>query len=148
MKMIEFEVKIPIMCPIDNVFNFVSHGENLSTWNSAVKHVTKLTEGPVNKGTKYKMVRELPNGRSEITLEISKYHPNSKITIQTKTGPTPFVYHYSFKPKGDTTRVSLRTEIDEDGLPFRLPKFLASRAIKKGVKDNLETLKLIMESTC
>jgi hypothetical protein len=146
--MIEFEVNVPINCSIDNVFRYVSHGENLSTWNSAVKYVSKLSEGPVSTGARYKMIRQLPNGRSENTLEITHYQPNSKVTFKTTTGPTPFVYHYTFKPKGDMTKVSLKTEIDENGLPFRLPKFLASRAIKKGVQDNLETLKSIMEMAC
>ena len=146
--MIEFEVKIPIKCTIDNVFSFVSRGENLSAWNSAVKQVTKLTEGPVNKGTRYKMTRQLPNGRSDNTIEVSNYKPSSKLTIRTTTGPTPFVYHYSFEPKKETTEVSLRTEIEEEGLPFKLPNFLASRAIKRGVNDNLKTLKSILEATC
>jgi hypothetical protein len=146
--MIEFEVSIPIDCTIDNVFSFVSCGENLSKWNSAVKHVTKLTEGPAMTGARYKMIRNLPNGRSENILEISKFQPNEELTIRTETGPTPFVYHYSFQPEKDSTRVSLKTEIEEDGLPLRLPKFLASRAIKKGVQDNLESLKSIMESAC
>ena len=130
--MIEIEVEIPIKCPINNVFSFVAHGENLSAWNSAVKHVTKLTDGPANTGTKYKMIRQLPDGRSENTIEFSEYQANSKLTIRTATGPTPFVYQYSFDPKNDTTRMLLRTEIEEDGLPSRLPKFLASRAIKSG----------------
>jgi hypothetical protein len=146
--MIDFEVKIPIMCPVDNVFSFVSHGENLSEWNSAVKHVTKLTEGPVEEGTRYKMIRKLPNGRAENTLEISNYQPDSRLTIRTTSGPTPFVYHYSFEPRNEATEISLRTEIEEDGLPYNLPKFIASRAIKRGVRDNLRTLKSILEQTC
>jgi hypothetical protein len=70
------------------------------------------------------------------------------LTYRTTTGPTPFVYHYSFESKEDTTQVSLRTEIEEDGLPYTLPKFLASRAIKRGVKKNLETLKSLIEADC
>ena len=146
--MIEFEVNIPIKCPIDNVFSYVSHGENLSAWNSAVKHITKITDGATSTGTRYKMIRQLPDGRSENTIEISNYRPNSELTIRTTSGPTPFIYHYSFEPKEDSTRVSLRTEIEEGNLPFKLPKFLASQAIKSGVKDNLQTLKSILESAC
>jgi hypothetical protein len=146
--MIEFEVNIPIKCSINNVFNFVSHGENLSAWNSAVKHVAKITDGATSTGTRYKMIRQLPDGRSENTIEISKYQPNSELTIRTTSGPTPFIYYYSFDSKENSTRVSLRTEIEEDGLPFKIPKFLASRAIKSGVKANLQTLKSILESAC
>ncbi|TFG31306.1 hypothetical protein EU527_12745 [Candidatus Thorarchaeota archaeon] len=146
--MIEFEVNIPIKCSIDSVFNFVSHGENLSAWNSAVKRVTKITDGVTSTGTKYKMIRQLPDGRSENTIEISNNQPNTELTIRTTSGPTPFIYHYSFEGKKNSTIVSLRTEIEEEGLPFKLPKFLASRAIKSGVKDNLQTLKSILESAC
>jgi hypothetical protein len=48
--MLKFDVDIVIEKPVEEVFRFVSDGENGSLWNSAVKDVRKISEGPVNVG--------------------------------------------------------------------------------------------------
>ena len=68
--MIKFEVSIAIEKPVEEVFEFVAEGENGSKWNSAVKSVRKISEGPVNVGTKYSMIRQLSNGSAENTYEV------------------------------------------------------------------------------
>lgn len=146
--MIEFETEIPINCTIEDVFSYMSQGEKFSRWNSAVKEVTKLTRGPDGIGTQYRMIRDLPNGHAENTIEIIEYEPNQRFSIRTNDGPTPFKYQYSLRTEDNTVYVNLKSMIEEKGLPFRLPKFLASRAIKRGVDDNLRTLKSIIEASC
>ncbi len=51
--MIKFEVTIIIHRPLEDVFRFVAQGENGSKWNSAVKEVKQISEGPVGVGTRY-----------------------------------------------------------------------------------------------
>ena len=146
--MLEFETEIPIECEIEDVYSYMSKGEEFSRWNSAVKEVTKLTNSPSDVGMKYRMIRDLPNGRAENTVEIIEHQPDESFSIHTRDGPTPFKYHFTLREMNDAVYVTLKSEIEEKGLPFRLPKFLATQAIKKGVKDNLKTLKSILESNC
>jgi len=68
--MITFEVSIVIEKPVEEVFGFVTEGENSPKWNSAVKSVRKISEGPISVGTKYAIVRQLPSGSAENIYEV------------------------------------------------------------------------------
>src|SRR3989441_10904684 len=84
-------VDILIHRPIQDVFSFLVRWENASLWNSAVRRVTKTSDGPVGVGTEYWMSRELPQGEVENTFKVIEYEPNRRYSIQTTSGPTPFL---------------------------------------------------------
>jgi len=151
--MIKFDVNITIEKPVEEVFWFVAEGENGSRWNSAVKKVRKISEGPVNVGTKYSMVRELPNGSVENTYEVVEYEENNTLSIKIISGPTPFLYRYRFAPSGNGTKLSMNAEVDKEGLVEILgakariaPEFVLAGFMKEGVIENLRTLKKLLES--
>jgi uncharacterized protein YndB with AHSA1/START domain len=151
--MLKFDVGIVIEKPVEEVFRFVAKGENGSLWNSAVREVRKISEGPVNVGTKYMMIRQLPNGRVENIYEVVEYEENKKLSIKIISGPTPFLYRYSFKPKGQATELSLEAEAEKEGLVEVLgakariaPEFVLAGFVKRGVEENFQTLKSLLES--
>jgi hypothetical protein len=63
--------------------------------------------------------------------------------MRTTSGPTPFLYRYTFSPRGDGTRLELEAVVQLEGLPARLG-VLAARAVKRGVADNLTALEGIL----
>jgi uncharacterized protein YndB with AHSA1/START domain len=142
--MISFEATTRINRPIEDVFQFVADGRNAAQWNSAVKNVWQTSDGPVRVGTTYRMVRELPQGRVENTYSVIEYIPNRKLSIQTTSGPTPFVYRYSFKPVASGTELALKAEVDLGAVNVLAP--IAGRAIKRGVEANFSTLKRRLEA--
>ena len=152
--MITFEVSIVIERPVEEVFGFVAEGENGSKWNSAVRSVRKLSEGPVNVGTKYSMIRQLPSGRAENTYEVVEYEENRKLSIKIISGPTPFLYRYSFNSSDKGTELSLKAEAEKKGLIEVLgakarvaPGFMLRSFVKRGVEENFQTLKRLLESS-
>ena len=60
------------------------------------------------------------------------------------SGANPFLYRYLFAAQNGETVVQLDAQVELDGVATRLPQ-LARRALKKGVDDNLATLKAILE---
>jgi len=144
--MIAFEVNVVISRPTEEVFRFVADGRNAPRWNSAVQEVKLVSEGPVALDTEYWMARELPRGRVENTYRIVEYEPNERLSIKTTSGPTPFLYRYTFDPVGSGTRLSLKAEASLEGVP-RLLSPVASRVVKRGVEANFETLKTLLESS-
>jgi uncharacterized membrane protein len=144
--MMEFSTRIWIERPRNEVFDFVSTAENNPEWNSAVKHVERVDECEVELGCRYRMLRDLPGGKVENIYEVADFSPDRQITIRTLSGPTPFVYRYSFSEKDGGTEVKLDGELIPEGLPYKIPSFLSSRLLKRGVKSNLRTLKRIMEN--
>src|SRR3990170_8673794 len=95
--MITFETDVSIRRSPEAVFRFVADGQNAPLWNSAVRAVSKITDGDVAVGTRYHMVRELPMGRVENTYQVVEHDPHETYSIMTLTGPTPFRYRYRFE---------------------------------------------------
>ena len=143
--MITFSTDVEISRPLEEVFNYVSRGENNSYWNTAVKQVEKVDGCEDPPKCRYKMTRELPNGEVVNVYEVVEYEPNRILTIQTVSGPNPFTYRYTFDTANGKTHIKLDGEVKDGVLPYRLPSFLASRAIKRGVDTNFKNLKGILE---
>jgi uncharacterized protein YndB with AHSA1/START domain len=143
--MVRFKAEVVIKRPIEDVFAFVARAENAPRWNSAVRQVKKLSEGPIGVGSEYWMSRQLPRGPVENTFQVVEYEPIRKYAIQTTSGPTPFLYRYEFERQGDGTRMVLSAEGELGGAAAWFSP-IASAFVKRGAEANLKTLKDILES--
>jgi ligand-binding SRPBCC domain-containing protein len=142
--MIVFHTSIGIKRPADEVFAYVCSPRNLPAWNSAVQAVRLTSPATNGIGSTFSMQRELPTGPATNQLEVIASKPSREFTIRTTAGPTPFLYRYKFAAQNGETVVQLDAQVELDGVATRLPQ-LARRAVKKGVDDNLATLKMILE---
>jgi uncharacterized protein YndB with AHSA1/START domain len=141
---VNFKTSVRIERPVDEVFEYVADPRNFPRWNSAVQEVHQTSSGTDGAGATYSMVRELPDGRAENDLEVLAVQRPTKFDIQTTSGPTPFVYQYSFTDEGSATLVELTAEVELGGLAGALGP-LASRVVKRGVDSNFADLKRILE---
>ena len=132
--MIAFETDVRIDRPVEEVFAYVSDPLNIPRWNSAVEVVRKTSAGENGVASTYAMERELPAGRAV-----------NELAIRTTAGPTPFVYRYHFAAENGETVTKLDAEVELPAAAALLPQ-LARRLVKKGVNDNLATLKQILEA--
>jgi len=142
---IAFETKVRINRGIEEVFAYVSDPLNFPRWNSAVKAVRKTSVGEDGVASTYSMERELPTGRAINELEVVASEPPRTFAIRTTAGPTPFLYRYQFSAENGETVVNLDAQVEVEGAAAFLPQ-LARRLVKKGVNDNLATLKQILEA--
>lgn len=143
--MIRFETNVWVERPPGDVFAYVSNPENFPRWNSAVRTVRKTSTGKDEVGSTYSMERDLPTGRAENDLEITLHEAPRELVIRTLSGPTPFVYHYTFSRSDGGTLVELDAEVELSGVAA-LAGPLARRAVKSGVDDNFATLKRVLET--
>ncbi|MDD1678511.1 MAG: SRPBCC family protein, partial [Methanomicrobiales archaeon] len=116
MRMVGFDTSVDIHRPVGQVFTYVANGEHGSAWNSAVQEVAPLTTVPAQKGSRYRMIRDLPIGRVENVYEIIEFVPDQVLTIQIVSGPNPFIYRYHFSEKGGVTTIALHGEVAPEGL--------------------------------
>jgi glyoxylase-like metal-dependent hydrolase (beta-lactamase superfamily II) len=142
--MIVFQTSIAIKRPAEEVFAYVCDPRNLPAWNSAVQAVRPTSAATNGVGSTFSMKRELPTGTAINQLEVIASKPPREFTIRTTAGPTPFLYRYRFAAQNAETVVQLDAQVELDGAATRLAQ-LARRAVKKGVNDNLATLKVILE---
>jgi carbon monoxide dehydrogenase subunit G len=142
---IEFETNIHIHRPIEEVFAYVSEPLNFRRWNSAVQSVRKTSGREGDVGSTYSMERQLPTGRAVNELEIVARERSREFTIRTTSGPALFGYRYRFSGENGATVVQVGAAAELGGAAdFLAP--IVRRAVKKGVDDNLATLKTILET--
>jgi uncharacterized protein YndB with AHSA1/START domain len=141
---ITFETDVRIDRPIEDVFAYVSDPLNFPRWNSAVQAVRKTSAGQ-NGVASYTIERALRGGRAVNELEILASAPPREFAIRTTAGPTPFLYRYQLSGANGETVMKLDAEVELPGAAAFLPQ-LAGRLVKKGVDDNLATLKQILEA--
>ena len=139
--MIRFETSVEIARAHEDVFDYVADAGRLAEWNLAVTTVEPLPGAPGH----HVMRRELPTGVAINEITIAARRPD-EMTLRTITGPTPFVYRYTFTPASTGTRVTLRAEMELGGVA-RLAGPLAAHGLRRGVDANLSSLRDILESS-
>jgi uncharacterized protein YndB with AHSA1/START domain len=140
-----FETSVRISRPIEQVFAFVSDPLNFPRWHSAVQAVRRTRRQESQVGSTYTMERELPSGRVHNELEIVAYEPPTEFGIRATSGPTPLNYRYRFCTANSETIVHLDAVVELNGVAALLGP-LAGRAIKRGVDDNFDELKRLLET--
>lgn len=133
-----FETTIEIARARDEVFAYVAAPAHYAEWNSAVESVTPV-QGAVGR---YVMTRRLPSGPATNELEMAAVPPGA-LVLRTLSGPTPFLYRYTFEPVGAGTRITLAAEV-ELGAAAGVLGALAARAVRRGVDANFATLRQIL----
>jgi uncharacterized protein YndB with AHSA1/START domain len=141
---IEFTAGVRIARPIEEVFAYVSDPLNFPRWNSAVQAVRNTSQSEGEVGARCVMERELPTGRAENELEIVAWERPKEFAIHTTSGPTPFVYRYSFASENGETVIELAAAFELGGVAALVAP-LARRAVREGVDENFATLKMILE---
>jgi uncharacterized protein YndB with AHSA1/START domain len=142
-----FRLDLVIDRPVEAVFAFLADSENAPQWYAALDTVDKLTAGPVRQGTRYRMTRTLPQGTVVNVVETTELVPGERVTLESRTGPTPFTYRYDLSPAAGGTRVKLEGSITGKCLqgPAALLAPLAQGQFKRGMADNLRTLRRVLE---
>jgi carbon monoxide dehydrogenase subunit G len=135
--MTRFETRVEIARDRDEVFHYVADPARFAAWNSAVESVAPVADA------RYLMRRQLPAGWATNELVIDATPPDH-LTIRTTTGPTPFVYRYTFEPTDAGTLIVLDAEVRLGGVATALGP-LAAASVKRGVDANFTALRAILE---
>ena len=146
--MTDFKIDIEVNAPQEVVFGYIADGSRAPDWYEAVQSVTKTTEGPTNRGTRYEFTRLLPQGTVVNEVEVSEFREPTVITFVSVSGPTPFTYRYRVDASAEGSKVTLEGSITGEGLrgPATLLAPLAARFFKRGMAKNLNALKTRLES--
>ena len=142
--MIQHEVTIHLNQPVEQVFAFLTDTSKLATWQSNLIKSEQITEGPLRTGSRFREVRRIGRGESEIQGEITALEPNKRLETKTTTRPQAMV-SYSLDPEHGGTRLKYKFVLVTSGLMRLLEPMIAS-SIKKDSEADFETLKRILEN--
>lgn len=139
--MIEFENSITVDRSVQDVFDFTADLTNVPKWNYYVRSVVATSDRPGTEGATYHQVRR----KDEQDLRIVRLEPNRSLVVETIPPSRPELHReMTFADEGGSTRITDRWRLDP-GVP-RLLEGLAANRARRGVRENLGKLKVLLET--
>ncbi|UAL53352.1 SRPBCC family protein [Bacillus sp. CMF21] len=144
--MSEFQDQVTVNAPLDQVFNFAADVENAPLFMQNVTKVEKLTDGPVQAGTKYRETREIRGREATAVIEFIEYVPSAKYSVKSEMKGMEAIYHYMFSASGNQTTIRFECEINAKKFTMKLIKPVFVKIMKKEDGDHLQHLKKALEA--
>ncbi len=142
--MITHEVTIHLDKPVEQVFAFLMDTTQLTTWQTNLIKIDKITEGPLRMGSRFQEVRRLGRRESEIQGEITAFEPNKRFETRTLTKPQVTV-SYFLEPENGGTRVKHRFVMLTSGF-MRLLEPMIAKSIREDNELDFNNLKRVLGS--
>ncbi len=127
------------------VFAFLTDANNASKAMPQIKQMVKLTDGPVVAGTRYRETRIVNGKEAQAELEVTRFDPPHHYSMRNATEGIETIYHYTFTPEREGTRVALRCELKAGGIKKLMLPIVAG-VLKKEDGDHLQRLKAAVEA--
>ncbi len=146
---LRFELTTTIQRPVEEVFAFLTHGENNPKWELEIVDARHLTEGPPRIGTRWAYLRRFPGlGIKVQTIsEIVEYELNRKWAVKSAVGSMPLAVTFTihFEPANGGTKLRFILKERAAGF-FRLMFPLQEHMFKKQAPNNFSKLKELLEA--
>ena len=142
---VDVEAEVTINRPVANVAGYVMDPENDPVWITGIIEAKMLTEPPLSEGTKVERVATFLGKRIEYVLEVVEHDPTALLAMRSVKGPFPMKVWYEFEEAGNSTVARIRIQGETSGF-YKLAGPIMSRAVKRNITNDLETLKDLLEA--
>lgn len=142
--MLPFENSVIINQPIETVFCFTTNIENNPKWQSGLLESGLTSPGAMGVGATYRCVNKFMGVHIETEGVITEYAPYRECTYQITSGPVKGASSFIFEPVDGGTRVTTAGEADLSF--FKLTKSLAIRKVRKQLRNDMKTLRKVIEA--
>ena len=143
--MITAEASAMINRPVEEVFQFTNDLDKVTQWQGNLVQTKQTSDGPMGVGSTFDEIPQAPGRKVKSTWEITEYEPNGRVQWKTTEGPIPMEGSTSFESTEEGSRVTFILEARPTGL-YGLLQPIIGRAVRKQVKSDLESLKILLES--
>lgn len=97
--------------PLDDVFAFVGDFANTKDWDPGVADASKITDGPIDVGTTYR-VDVLFNGRKlPMTYEVTAWDPPNRVVLRGEGSTVTAVDDIRFEATDTGTRIHYSADL-------------------------------------
>jgi uncharacterized protein YndB with AHSA1/START domain len=142
--MARVEYTLTVQRPIEQVFAFVTNGENNPKWELEMVETRQLTDGPTRVGTKWLSVHKYGRRKVRAIRETIQFEPNRKWVTQSAIGPIPTTFTIIFEPANGGTKLQFILNVQTRGL-IKLIDPLIENIFRKQAPINFRRLKELLE---
>jgi Polyketide cyclase / dehydrase and lipid transport len=83
--MLKFAADLQVNRPVEQVFAWLTNGDNQGKFDKSSLKMEALTPGPWRTGTQFRELRDLGGRKTEVLSEIAELEPNRRFVIRSKT---------------------------------------------------------------
>jgi carbon monoxide dehydrogenase subunit G len=143
-----FEGTTVVDRPIEEVFAFLSDGENDPKFSPRVLEIAKTTDGPPGVGTVYASTVKDAGMKTKREFRLTEFEPPTRIRWSeiSKNIVTAPEGGYDLSREGEGTRVTIHNVLEGHG-PGKLIAPLALRSARKGADDFAAAIKRAVEAS-
>jgi hypothetical protein len=143
--MISIKINELILRPVWEVFAFITNPENNSQWQFGSMESVQISDGGIRVGTVFSSFGHFMGRRIQSDFEVTDFEENNCYGFETISGPIQLQTSYSFEALDRGTIVIVSSLINPGGY-FKLIDPIVARVAKKQFKENLTTLKELLET--
>ncbi|HWO77065.1 MAG TPA: SRPBCC family protein [Bacillus sp. (in: firmicutes)] len=137
---------IEVNKPLKEVFAAVSNAENGPHFFDNVEKVEKITDGPIQIGTKYKETKQIRSYKAEAILEVADYVTNKQYKVKSEPNGLIVWNEYTFTPTEQGTKIEFKMKIQTKGIRNLLTRPIIVNILKKENETHLSNIKKFLEA--
>ena len=143
--MISIKLNELILRPVWEVFDFITTPEDNPQWQYGFLISVQSSVGGMRVGTVFSSFGHFMGRRIQSDFEVTEFEANKCYSFETISGPVQLQTSYSFEPVDRGTNVIVSSLINPGGF-FKLVDPIVAKVAKKQFKENLTTLKELLET--
>ena len=143
-RMIELELAIVIVRPIQDVFAFTTDVTHWTQTNPSNREVHLTSAGSMGQGSTFRVLTQMMGRLIESRFEVTEYEPNRLFGLRSTSGSLRLRGRYLFEPVAGGTRVHLTQTME---LPWLLRPLepVLTRLQRKRLESDIANLKRLIE---
>jgi carbon monoxide dehydrogenase subunit G len=130
-----------IDAPPQAVFDFLADLENLPSWQTGIVSARMTTSGPVGRGSRAHVVRELMGQRLEVDLALTDHQPGRRLELESAASGIGVVATLELEPDGDATRLRFTMRIKAQTLFMAPVEGMVAGAAERDIADSVARVK-------
>ena len=143
--MIEFEQKVFINRPQQDVFEIITNPGKSPLWQGGTEAAEWSSAAPYAVGSPWKSHNKFLGRNLEAELVVTGWDSPKLVSFKTANGPIPMEITNELEPQDGGTNLITKGRAEFGGL-FKLAEGLISKQLEKQMDTDHNTLKLLMES--
>jgi len=139
-----FENSVVIHKPVTKVFEFVTNFKNNATWQTDILNIEMTSDGPLRHGSTYRCMNKFMGIRIETEAYITVYVPYKQCSFKITSNVLTADSNYFFEPVDNGTQFTTSGVVDLKS--FKFTKMLVKRNVYRQIKNDMMTLKNVLEN--
>jgi len=137
--------QIEVSKPVCEAFAFLSDLENNPKWITGVVSTTKLSEGPIGKGTRL-LNKFKERGGVEYEETILSLESDKSLSFEIHVPGMPIKGDFRFEPKGSGTVISFTEEVVPEKFGYRLMSPILKVMMQRQLNKDFRKLKTLLDT--